>query len=66
MVSKIFFIHQLIRNHNVMWWSYWVLNLNEERNAVSEDHISFLRGSGGRDRTVVGFTTTYAINAYHH
>ena len=25
-----------------------------------------IRGSGGRDRMVVGFTTTYAINAQHH
>jgi len=24
------------------------------------------RGSHGRDRMVVGFTTTYAISAYHH
>jgi hypothetical protein len=24
------------------------------------------RGSRGRDRMVVGFTTTYAISAYHH
>jgi len=23
-------------------------------------------GSQGRDRRVVGFTTTYAISAYHH
>jgi hypothetical protein len=46
LVSKIFFIHQLIRNHYVMWWSYWVLNLNEERNVVFEDHISFLQSIG--------------------
>jgi pantothenate kinase len=26
----------------------------------------FFRGHHGRDRIVVGFTTTYAINAYHH
>jgi len=25
-----------------------------------------LRGRRGRDRMVVGFTTTYAISAYHH
>jgi hypothetical protein len=25
-----------------------------------------LRGSPGRDRMVVGFTTTYTISAYHH
>jgi hypothetical protein len=24
------------------------------------------RGCRGRDRMVVGFTTTYAISAYHH
>ena len=23
-------------------------------------------GQGGRDRMVVGFTTTYTISAYHH
>jgi len=26
----------------------------------------YLRGRRGRDRMVVGFTTTYAISAYHH
>jgi hypothetical protein len=46
LVSKIFFIHHLIRNHYVMWWSYWMLNLNEERNVVFEDHISFLQSIG--------------------
>jgi len=25
-----------------------------------------LRGRRGRDRMVVGFTTTYALSAYHH
>jgi hypothetical protein len=25
-----------------------------------------IRGRRGRDRMVVGFTTTYAISAYHH
>jgi hypothetical protein len=24
------------------------------------------RGRGGRDRIVVGYTTTYAISAYHY
>jgi hypothetical protein len=46
LVSKIFVIHQLIRNHYVMWWWYWVLNLNEERNVVFEDYISFLQSIG--------------------
>ena len=26
----------------------------------------FFRGRRGRDRMVVGFTTAYAIGAYHH
>ena len=26
----------------------------------------YIRGRYGRDRMVVGFTTTYAISAYHH
>jgi len=25
-----------------------------------------VRGRRGRDRMIVGFTTTYAISAYHH
>ena len=28
-------------------------------------HI-YYRGHRGRDRMVIGFTTTYAISAYHH
>ena len=28
--------------------------------------MQHVRGRRGRDRTVVGFTTTYAIRAYHH
>ena len=27
---------------------------------------SFTKGRRGRDRMVVGFTTTYAISSYHH
>jgi len=29
-------------------------------------HIVEKGRRGGRDRMVVGFTTTYAISAYHH
>jgi len=29
-------------------------------------HIFLLRRRRGRDRMVIGFTTTYAISAYHH
>jgi len=28
--------------------------------------VFFWGGGRGRDRIVVGFTTTYAISAYHH
>jgi hypothetical protein len=28
--------------------------------------VLYIRGQCGRDRYVVGFTTTYAISAYHH
>jgi len=28
--------------------------------------LHFRSGCRGRDRMVVGFTTTYAIGAYHH
>jgi hypothetical protein len=28
--------------------------------------VTYTQGSCGRDRIVVGFTTTYAISAYHH
>jgi hypothetical protein len=32
----------------------------------SEVSSRSVRGRHGRDRMVVGFTTTYAIRAYHH
>ena len=60
MVSKIFVIHQLIRNHYVMWWSYWVLNLGEERNVVYEDHISFLQSFGIKQTN-----KTYLFDGYY-
>jgi len=31
-----------------------------------QSHPALCRGRCGRDRIVVGFTTTYAISAYHH
>jgi hypothetical protein len=31
-----------------------------------DTHPSLVRGRRDRDRMVVGFTTTYAIRAYHH
>jgi hypothetical protein len=32
----------------------------------TNDNKLWVRGRRGRDRMVVGFTTTYAISAYHH
>ena len=34
--------------------------------AFSLEYLIFIGGHRGRDRMVVGLTTTYAINAYHH
>ena len=33
---------------------------------LTGENITYLRGCRGRDRMVVGFTTTCAISAYHH
>jgi len=30
------------------------------------NNLYLFKGRRGRDRMVVGFTTTYAISAYHH
>ena len=35
-------------------------------NATSGKFEQQIRDRRGRDRIVVGFTTTYAISAYHH
>ena len=40
-----------------------------EREVMILQHAKFPRGNTtrhGRDRMVVGFTTTYAISTYHH
>jgi len=34
--------------------------------AYSLEYLIFIEGRRGRDRMVVGLTTTYAINAYYH
>ena len=40
------------------------MGYNIER--VNDMLYKCMRGRRGRDRMVVGFTTTYAIRAYHH
>ena len=37
-----------------------------EKNAFMLQYVIMPRGRRGRDRMVVGFTTSYAIGAYHH
>jgi hypothetical protein len=49
---------------NMIGWDYQCLL---SRSAISYEFIiSFRRGSLGHNGMVVGFTTTYAISAYHH
>jgi len=51
---------------------YFILNTTTFKFLVLENTFIFylfhydLRGRHGCDRMVVGFTTTYAISAYHH
>jgi len=35
-------------------------------NAIADFLLLRMRGRRGRDRMIVGFTTTYAISTYHH
>jgi hypothetical protein len=37
-----------------------------KKNAFMLQYVIKPRGRRGRDRMVVGFTTSYAISAYHH
>jgi len=41
----------------------YVCRILTTSNSIISDNA---RGRRGRDRMVVGFTTTYATNAYHH
>ena len=40
--------------------------INSEYDTIYKDVIIHQRGCRGCDRMVVGFTTTYAIKAYHN
>jgi len=46
----------------------FILNWEEDTNIKTKSNYNYLyfRGHHGRDRMVVGFTTTCAISAYHH
>ena len=44
-----------------------IYNTNVIQSVVLREHThTHARGCRGCDRMVVGFTTTYAISAYHH
>jgi hypothetical protein len=54
--------------HVIRGWPLVTVALLERYNCISKDILILTyRGRRGRDRMVVyGFTTTYAISAYHH
>jgi hypothetical protein len=47
---------------------YKTFNLGEliEKHKIPMINKGYHRGRRGHDRMVVGFTTTYAISAFHH
>jgi hypothetical protein len=53
----------------ILWWSVLLVDVAGEYSDLYFTpllHLLVFRGRRGRDRIVVGFTTTYAISAYHH
>jgi len=65
----------LILNTQTCSWNtvHWELSNNQSVTTYiciiflnNDDFLYFLGDSRGHDCMVVGFTTTYAINAYHH
>jgi hypothetical protein len=53
LVNLVCYNNEFIATCYVIWYSEW-------------NAYNILQGRRGRDRMVVGFTTTYAISAYHH
>ena len=47
-------------------WKTQETMVNMKQNSFQQGVDSVPRGRRGRDRMVVGFTTTYAIGVYHH
>ena len=56
-------IHQIKSNHDVRELIEEIYNRQYIHGHVISNNI---RGRRGRDRMVVGFTTTCAISVYHH
>jgi hypothetical protein len=61
-------IFQLYRGSQFYWWPVFRLSPLLLQLIILLDDICIytVRGRHGRDCMVVGFTTTYAISAYHH
>jgi hypothetical protein len=58
-IHKILQLTDFVNNLNIK-------NTNNTHNNKCIKNIKLRRGRRGCDRMVVGFTTTYAISAYHH
>jgi hypothetical protein len=59
------FVFALYRQFQLVIWCVTTMNLLRHL-VLGIECIQHLQGRRGRDRMVVGLTTTYAISAYHH
>ena len=70
MPVRVDFFCKLIINSTVHTYFRKLLNVNKNCTTiilVQQDHkLSNMHMCHGRDRMIVGFTTTCAISAYHH
>jgi hypothetical protein len=51
---------------SILYYPFVYIYMFEFGLYIGKRKFQSLRGRRGRDRMVVGFTTTYAISAYHH
>jgi hypothetical protein len=65
---QLIIIHYLLQIYINSWLYKNILHLNFffTNGTFLYNFLTEIRGRRGRDRMVVGFTTTYAISAYHH
>jgi hypothetical protein len=53
-------------NFSIRCWTCWESVVFCFPFIIHFNNLYLLKGRRGRDRVVVGFTTTYVISAYHH
>ena len=58
-------IYYILCNHKLVNCCFSVQYYHSHRAPLTKD-LTGKRGHRGHDHMVVGFTTTYAISAYHH